>query len=54
MRPSTLAAAALLACRRAAGLTPFWPNALAVLTGLSDGEGSELSDAAARLEPLLH
>jgi len=36
-----------------AGLTPFWPNALAGLTGLNDGEGSELSEAAARLEPLL-
>lgn len=36
-----------------AGLTPFWPNALAGLTGLTDGEGSELPEAVALLEPLL-
>lgn len=26
-----------------AGVTPFWPAALAALTGFSDDEGSELS-----------
>lgn len=45
-QPSLVAAAVLLAGRRAAGLSPFWPTALAALTGHSDGEGSVLSQAA--------
>jgi pentatricopeptide repeat domain-containing protein 1 len=43
--PSLVAAAALLAGRRAAGVTPFWPHALLALTGLPDEEGSELCAA---------
>lgn len=46
--PSTVAAAVLLAGRRAAGHTPFWPTTLAALTGLYEGEGSVLSAAAER------
>jgi pentatricopeptide repeat domain-containing protein 1 len=43
MRPSALAAAVLLASRKATGATPFWPSTLAGLTGCMDAEGSQLS-----------
>ncbi len=47
--PSTVAAAVLVAGRRIAGRSPFWPAALATLTGMSDvEEGSPLAIAAER------
>ncbi len=47
--PSTVAAAVLVAGRRIAGKSPFWPASLATLTGLSDTEeGSPLTIAAER------
>lgn len=51
--PSGLAAAVLLASRRAAGVTPFWPGVLTGLTGGCDAEGSDLSATAARVSSLL-
>eukprot|EP00887_Chlorella_sp_A99_P000227 scaffold13.g227.t1 len=52
-RPSLLAAAVLRAGRRAAGITPFWPETLATLTSLTDGEGTELAAASAVAARLL-
>lgn len=47
--PSTVAAAVLVAGRRIAGRSPFWPASLATLTGLSDTEeGTPLAIAAER------
>lgn len=46
--PSTVAAATLFAGRRLAGKSPFWPSALAALTGLDDAEGGPLAVAAER------
>ena len=46
--PSTVAAAVLVAGRRIAGRSPFWPASLATLTGLSDEEGTPLGIAAER------
>lgn len=48
LAPSMVAAAVLVAGRRVAGRSPFWPSALASLTGLQDGEGSPLAIAAER------
>jgi len=48
--PSTVAAAVLVAGRRIAGRSPFWPASLAILTGLSDTEeGTPLAIAAERV-----
>lgn len=44
-RPSLLAAAVLAAARQRAGVSPPWPQALLVLTGISDAEGGELEVA---------
>lgn len=53
MRPSALAAALLLASRKAAGVSPFWPSALAVLTGCTDEPGSELGRACDQVSAAL-
>jgi pentatricopeptide repeat domain-containing protein 1 len=46
--PSVVAAAVLLAGRRAAGISPFWPSALAALTGMDESEEGVLATAADR------
>ncbi|KAL4422946.1 hypothetical protein ABPG75_009143 [Micractinium tetrahymenae] len=53
MRPSALAAALLLASRKAAGISPFWPSALAVLTGSPDEPASELGRACDQVSAAL-
>jgi hypothetical protein len=53
LTPSMLAAAVLLGSRKAAGVTPFWPTALVMLTGTADAEGAPLSAAAEQLAAAL-
>lgn len=47
--PSTQAAAVVLAARRQAGITPFWPSVLEELTGYREGAGEALAQALCEL-----
>lgn len=52
--PSVIAAAVLLAGRRAAGISPFWPTALGALTGMEEAETGILATAADRAYSLIN
>lgn len=51
--PSVVAAAVLMAGRKLAGISPFWPTTLERLTGMSADESSPLGKAAERVSKLV-
>lgn len=53
VRPSTVAAAALLCVRKARGVLPVWPSALSQITGLSGAHNGELGLCMAGMQALL-
>lgn len=53
VRPSTVAAAALYCTRKARGLLPLWPSALAELTGQQGVGSGELALCVAGMQLLL-